>query len=315
MKTFYVLIDRGTGMHFGWTFDEQLARTEACTLEHNNGFQIDINELCSSDEFKKLWPADLHLIGKDIIRFHTIYWPIILMALDLPLPKQVFGHPWLLSGGDKMSKSKGNLLYADELVEKYGLDTIRFFVLHEIPFADDGVITEDLIIERNNSDLANILGNLVNRTIAMSNKYFDGIVENVEVTDDADDELIEKVTNLGNNVKDKMDKLRIADAIDEIFNVLRASNKYIDETTPWALAKDEASLPRLKTVLYNLIESIRVCAVYLQAFLPDTAETIFEMINTDKRNYDSTREFGEYKSGTKLNEAKILFNRIDVKKD
>jgi len=277
----------------------------------NIGYDVDN----SSDDFNKLWPADLHLIGKDIIRFHTIYWPIILMALDLPLPKQVFGHPWLLSSGDKMSKSKGNLLYADELVEKYGLDTIRYFVLHEIPFADDGVITEDLIIERNNSDLANILGNLVNRTIAMSNKYFDGIVENMNITGDADKELIEKVSNLGENVKSKMDSLRIADAIDEIFNVLRASNKYIDETTPWTLAKDESTLPRLKTVLYNLIESIRVCAVYLQAFLPDTAESIFEMINTDKRDYNSAKEFGNYLSGTKLNESKILFNRIEVKKD
>ena len=277
----------------------------------NIGYDVD----ASTDEFKKFWPADLHLIGKDIIRFHTIYWPIILMALDLPLPKQVFGHPWLLSGGDKMSKSKGNLLYADDLVEKYGLDTIRYFVLHEIPFADDGIITEELIIERNNSDLANILGNLVNRTIAMSNKYFDGIVENSNVVGEADAELIEKVSNLGKNVKDKMDKLRIADAIDEIFNVLRASNKYIDETTPWSLAKEKASLPRLKTVLYNLIESIRVSAVYLRAFLPDTAESIFEMINTDLNSYESTLNFGNYVSGTKLNESKILFNRIDVKKD
>ena len=269
----------------------------------------------STDEFDKLWPADLHLIGKDIIRFHTIYWPIILMALDLPLPKQVFGHPWLLSGGDKMSKSKGNLLYADDLVDKYGLDTIRYFVLHEIPFADDGIITEDLIVERNNSDLANILGNLVNRTIAMSNKYFDGVVENAYVSGDADADLIDKVSNLGKNVKDKMSKLRIADAIDEIFNVLRASNKYIDETAPWSLAKDESTLPRLKTVLYNLIESIRVSAVYLQSFLPDTADSIFKMINTDLKSYESTLEFGKYVSGTKLNESKILFNRIDVKKD
>ena len=275
----------------------------------NIGYDID----GGNDEFKKLWPADLHLIGKDIIRFHTIYWPIILMALDLPLPKQVFGHPWLLSGGDKMSKSKGNLLYADDLVEKYGLDTIRYFVLHEIPFADDGVITENLIIERNNSDLANILGNLVNRTIAMSHKYFDGVVENTNVVGEADKELIDKLTSLGANVKEKMDKLRIADAIDEIFNCLRASNKYIDETTPWALAKDEASLPRLKTVLYNLIESIRICAVYLQPFLPSTAEKIFELIATDKKDYASTKEFGGYEYGTKLNEPQILFNRIDVK--
>ena len=232
-----------------------------------------------TDEFNKLWPADLHLIGKDIIRFHTIYWPIILMALDLPLPKQVFGHPWLLSGNDKMSKSKGNILYADDLVNKYGLDTIRYFVLHEIPFADDGVITEDLIVERNNSDLANILGNLVNRTISMSKKYFDGIVENTGIVGEADAALISKCENLHVEFKKKMDELRIADAIDEIFNVLRASNKYIDETTPWVLAKDETQADRLKTVLYNLIESIRICTVYLQAFLPDTSKRIFEQIN------------------------------------
>lgn len=267
-----------------------------------------------SDDFNRLWPADLHLVGKDIIRFHTIYWPIILMALDLPLPKQIFGHPWLLSAGDKMSKSKGNLLYADDLVSKYGIDTVRYFVLHEIPFADDGIITEDLIIERNNSDLANILGNLVNRTIAMSKKYFDGIVENSGVTEDVDSELIKRINNLGTKFKEKMDALRIADAIDEIFMCLRASNKYIDETTPWALAKNEDSLPRLKTVLYNLIESIRVCAVYLQAFLPDTADKIFEMLNTDLKEYDTTNEFGMYKSGTKLNEPSILFERIDINK-
>lgn len=235
------------------------------------------------------------------------------MALDLPMPKQVFGHPWLLSGGDKMSKSKGNLLYADDLVNKYGLDTIRYFVLHEIPFADDGIITEDLIIERNNSDLANILGNLVNRTISMSHKYFDGVVENTKVNEEVDDALIEKLSNLGNAVKDKMDKLKIADAIDEIFNCLRASNKYIDETLPWALAKDETKADRLKTVLYNLIESIRICAVYLQPFLPSTSEKIFELINTEIKDYESTKEFGAYVSGTKLNNPEILFNRIDVK--
>ena len=275
----------------------------------NIGYDVDN----CTDEFKKLWPADLHLIGKDIIRFHTIYWPIILMALDLPMPKQVFGHPWLLSGGDKMSKSKGNLLYADDLVNKYGLDTIRYFVLHEIPFADDGIITEDLIIERNNSDLANILGNLVNRTISMSHKYFDGVVENTKVNEEVDDALIEKLSNLGNAVKDKMDKLKIADAIDEIFNCLRASNKYIDETLPWALAKDETKADRLKTVLYNLIESIRICAVYLQPFLPSTSEKIFELINTEIKDFESTKEFGAYASGTKLNNPEILFNRIDVK--
>ena len=273
----------------------------------NIGYDVDN----STDEFNKLWPADLHLIGKDIIRFHTIYWPIILMALDLPLPKQVFGHPWLLSGGDKMSKSKGNLLFADELVEKYGLDTIRYFVLHEIPFADDGIITEDLIIERNNSDLANILGNLVNRTISMSHKYFDGIVEKTDVATEFDASLIEKIEALGSNIKKKMDGLRIADAIDEIFDCLRASNKYIDETTPWILAKDESRQDELRTVLYNLIESIRVCAVYLQPFIPDTAAKIFELINTDLTSYESTTTFGGYVSGTKLNSPEILFQRIE----
>ena len=273
------------------------------------GYDVD-NE---NAEFKKLWPADLHLIGKDIIRFHTIYWPCFLMSLDIPLPKQVFGHPWLLSGGDKMSKSKGNILYADDLVSKYGLDVIRYFVLHEIPFADDGIITEELIVERNNSDLANILGNLVNRTIAMSNKYFDGIVENKGVTGEPDEALITKLSSLGKNVKEKMDHLRIADAIDEIFNCLRASNKYIDETTPWVLAKDEAQTDRLKTVLYNLTESIRICAVYLQPFLPDTAEKIFKYINTDLTSYESAQTFGGYASNTKVNESEILFQRIDNK--
>ena len=278
----------------------------------NIGYDVDGAE---TDEFKKLWPADLHLIGKDIIRFHTIYWPCFLFSLDLPLPKQVFGHPWLLSGGDKMSKSKGNILYADDLVDKFGLDTIRYFVLHEIPFADDGVITEDLIVERNNSDLANILGNLVNRTISMSNKYFDGVVENTNVVEDLDQEFKNKVVNLGSAVKSKMDELRIADAIDEIFEVLRASNKYIDETLPWALAKDETKQDRLKTVLYNLIESIRVCAVYLQAFLPDTSKRIFEQINTDLTTYESTKEFGQFASGTVLNKPEILFARIEKKED
>lgn len=276
----------------------------------NIGYDVDEQ----TDEFKKWWPADLHLIGKDIIRFHTIYWPCFLMSLDIPLPKQVFGHPWLLSGGDKMSKSKGNLMYADELVEKYGLDTIRYFVLHEIPFADDGVITEELIVERNNTELANVLGNLVNRTIAMSNKYFDGIVENTNVNGPEDDVLIKKVEALNVNVRKKMDELKIADAIDEIFNVLRASNKYIDETAPWILAKDENSQDRLKTVLYNLVESIRVCAVYLQPFLPDTAEKILKFINTQENTYESTIKFGNYKSGTKLNDSEILFQRIDQEK-
>ncbi len=270
----------------------------------------DVDE--QSDFFNKYWPADLHLIGKDIIRFHTIYWPIILMALDLPLPKQVFGHPWLLTASDKMSKSKGNVLYADDLVNKYGLDTIRYYVLHEIPFADDGNITEELIVERNNSDLANILGNLVNRTISMSHKYFEGIVENKGVNAEVDNNLINLCENLGNKVKEDMDKLKIADSISDVFEVLRAANKYIDETTPWILAKDENEKDRLKTVLYNLIETIRVCAVYLQAFMPDTSAKIFNLLNTEDTSYESTKSFGTYKSGTKLKEPEILFNRIEL---
>lgn len=273
----------------------------------NIGYDVDN----PTEEFTKKWPADLHLIGKDIIRFHTLYWPCFLMSLDLPLPKQIFGHPWLLSSGDKMSKSKGNVLYADDLVKKYGLDAVRYFVLHETPFADDGVITEDLIIERNNTDLANVLGNLVNRTISMSHKYFDGVVTRTDVSTEFDAALIDKLTHLGDNVKAKMDNLRIADAIDEIFNCLRASNKYIDETTPWVLAKDENALDKLRTVLYNLIESIRICAVYLQPFLPQTAVKIFKLINTDLTSYESTKTFGGYVSGTKVSEAEILFARID----
>ena len=272
------------------------------------GFDID-NQ---TEFFKKYWPADLHLIGKDIIRFHTIYWPIILMALGVELPKQVFGHPWLLTSSDKMSKSKGNVLYADDLVNKYGLDTIRYYVLHEIPFADDGNITEDLIAERNNSDLANILGNLVNRTIAMSHKYFGGYVENTNINEEIDNKLIDLCENLGSKVKNNMDKLRIADSITDIFNVLRASNKYIDETTPWVLAKDETKKDRLKTVLYNLIESIRISAVYLQPFMPDTSAKIFDLLNTDLTSYESTKKFGAYKSGTKLKEPQILFERIEI---
>ena len=266
-----------------------------------------------SSEFKKLWPADLHLIGKDIIRFHTIYWPIILMALDLPLPHQIFGHPWLLSSGDKMSKSKGNVLYADDLVDKYGVDVIRYFVLHETPFADDGIINEELIVERNNTNLANILGNLVNRTISMSKKYFDGIVENTDLFEEVDKELINKCETLNLEVKKSMDELRVSEAIDKVFDVLRSSNKYIDETMPWALAKEEDKQDRLKQVLYNLIESIRICSVFLQAFLPETSEKIFKQINTELTTYESTKKFGQYKSGTKLEDPEILFNRIEEK--
>ena len=263
----------------------------------------------SSEEFNKWWPADLHLIGKDIIRFHTIYWPIILMALDLPLPKQVFGHPWLLSGLDKMSKSRGNVMYADKLVELFGVDAIRYYVLHEIPFANDGTITYDLIIERINSDLANILGNLVNRTISMANKYFEGNVTKTNATTEFDSDLIEKVNNLSANIDKRMNNLEIGLALDEIFDVLRRSNKYIDETTPWTLAKDETKQDELKTVIYNLLESIRVCAVFLQPFLPQTSEEIFKQINNDKKD-ESFLDNNEYKTGT----PSPLFQRIDKEK-
>ena len=236
-----------------------------------------------TEEFKKYWPADLHLIGKDIIRFHTIYWPIILMALDLPLPKQVFGHPWLLFGQDKMSKSKGNIIYADDLVKFFGTDAIRYYVLHEIPFANDGSITYDLIMERVNSDLANILGNLVNRTISMANKYFNGKVENKKENTEYDSDLINTINNLEMKVENKMNKLEIGAALDEIFNLLRRSNKYIDETTPWVLAKDESKKNKLETVLYNLLEAIRVSAVELQSFLPSTSKKIFEQLNNNNK--------------------------------
>ena len=278
----------------------------------NIGYDVDGNE---TEEFKKKWPADLHLIGKDIIRFHTIYWPCFLFSLDLPMPKQVFGHPWLIMSDGKMSKSKGNVVYADDIANKYSVDALRYFFLHEIPFAADGVFSEDLLVERINSDLANILGNLVNRTISMSNKYFDGIVTNTNVkVDEEDNELISLCEGLNEKVKNHMDKLRIADAIDDIFEVLRAANKYIDITMPWALAKDETKIERLNTVLYNLIEAIRVSAVYLQAFLPETADKIFDQINTDIKDYESTKEFGKFISGTKLNKPEILFARIDTTK-
>ena len=245
----------------------------------NIGYDVDK----PTEEFKKYWPADLHLIGKDIIRFHTIYWPIILMALDLPLPKQVFGHPWLLFGQDKMSKSKGNIIYADDLVNFFGTDAIRYYVLHEIPFANDGSITYDLIIERVNSDLANVLGNLVNRTISMANKYFNGKIENKKEKTEYDNDLINTINNLEKAVENRMDKLEIGSALDEIFNLLRRSNKYIDETTPWTLAKEEKEKNKLETVLYNLLEAIRVSAVELQAFLPSTSKKIFEQLNNNNK--------------------------------
>ena len=268
----------------------------------------------SSELFNKNWPADLHLIGKDIVRFHTIYWPIFLMALDLPLPKQVFGHPWLLQGGDKMSKSKGNVIYADDMAALFGVDATRYFVLHEMPFENDGVITWELVVERFNSDLANILGNLVNRTVSMNNKYFDGIVKSTGVTDSFDEDLKSVVTGTRAKVAEKMDKLRVADAITAVFDLFRRCNKYIDETTPWVLAKDEASQDRLAEVLYNLTESITIGASLLHSFLPETAERIAKQLNTTLREFDDLEKFGLYESGTKVTETpEILFARLDTK--
>ena len=268
----------------------------------------------SSELFKKNWPADLHLIGKDIVRFHTIYWPIFLMALDLPLPKQVFGHPWLLQGGDKMSKSKGNVIYADDMVDLFGVDATRYFVLHEMPYENDGVITWDLVIERFNSDLANILGNLVNRTVSMSNKYFGGIVKSTGVTAEVDEDLKAVVTGTRDRVAQKMGKLRVADAISEVFALFRRCNKYIDETTPWVLAKDEAQQDRLAEVLYNLTESITIGASLLHSFLPETAEKIVAQLSTSLRDFDDLDKFGLYAGGTKVTETpEILFARLDPK--
>ena len=267
----------------------------------------------SSELFNKNWPAELHLIGKDIIRFHTIYWPIFLMALDLPLPRQVFGHPWLLQGNGKMSKSKGNVLYADELAEFFGVDAVRYFVLHEMPFDNDGVITWELMVERINSDLANTLGNLVNRTISMSNKYFGGVVTNSGVTGDADDDLTAVVTGTAAKVDEKMESLRVADAITEVFNLFKRCNKYIDETMPWILAKDEATRPRLETVLYNLVESISIGATLLKSFMPKTADKILAQLNAREVSYDALGTFGSYVSGTKVtNQPEILFARLDL---
>ena len=275
------------------------------------GYDADGN---SSDLFKKNWPADLHLIGKDIIRFHTIYWPIFLMALDLPLPKQVFGHPWLLQGGDKMSKSKGNVIYADDMVDLFGVDATRYFVLHEMPFENDGVITWELVMERFNSDLANILGNLVNRTVSMSNKYFSGVVRSTGVTEDVDEDLKAVVTGARDRVAQKMKDLRVADAISEVFGVFRRCNKYIDETAPWVLAKDEAKSDRLAEVLYNLAESITVGASLLYSFLPETAEKIVAQLHTQLRGFEELNQFGLYENGTKVTETpEILFARLDAK--
>jgi len=265
----------------------------------------------SSSEFNRYWPADIHLIGKDILRFHTIYWPIMLHALDVPLPKKIFGHPWMLFGNDKMSKSKGNIVYADDLVNKYGVDAIRFYMIHEMPFASDGVYTEELLIDSINTNLANVLGNLVNRTIGMVNKYFDGLVVNKDVSEEVDNDLIQNVLGLKDIVNNQIDKLRIADSLESIMNVYRRCNKYIDETMPWVLVKDEEKRDRLSTVLYNLVESIRITTVFLQAYLPDTAKSIFMQINTDITGYDSTDSFGKYISGTKVGEATALFMRLD----
>jgi len=275
------------------------------------GYDADGN---SSEQFKALWPADLHLIGKDIIRFHTIYWPIFLMALDLPLPKQVFGHPWLLQGGEKMSKSKGNVIYADDLVEIFGVDAVRYFVLHEMPFDNDGVITWELMAERFNSDLANTLGNLVSRTIAMSNKYFDGVVENLNAVEAVDEDLKKVVTGCYAKVAGKMEELRVADAITEIFVLFKRCNKYIDETEPWTLAKDETKKDRLATVLYNLAESIVIGASLLEPFMPKTAKQIVTEFNTQMRSFELLNQFGLYPSGTKVTQApQMLFARKDLK--
>ena len=275
------------------------------------GYDCDGN---STEQFKKDWPADLHLIGKDIIRFHTIYWPIFLMALDLPLPKQIFGHPWLLQGDGKMSKSKGNVIYADDLVELFGVDAVRYFVLHEMPFENDGVITWELMTERLNSDLANTLGNLVNRTISMSNKYFGGVVTKTGAEEDVDADLKAVVCQTRDRVAEKMESLRVADAITEIFTLFKRCNKYIDETMPWALAKDEAKKDRLAEVLYNLVEGITVGACLLESYMPETTGKILAQLNTEKREYEVLDQFGLYPSGNKVTDKpEILFQRLDVK--
>ena len=276
------------------------------------GFDLDGN---SDPMFEKYWPADLHLIGKDILRFHTIYWPIMLMALDLPLPKQVFGHPWLLQGDGKMSKSKGNVIYADELVHFFGVDAVRYFVLHEMPFENDGVISWDLMIERMNSDLANTLGNLVNRTISMTNKYFGGVAVNYGVSDPVDESLFEVVASTSSKVTARMDKLRVADAITDIFTLFKRCNKYIDETAPWVLAKDESKKERLSTVMYNLIDSILIGASLLEPFMPETAKKIADSLNAPLRTMDQVSKMGTYPSGNKVtDQPQILFARVDAEK-
>ncbi|WP_115716426.1 methionine--tRNA ligase [Amedibacterium intestinale] len=275
------------------------------------GYDADGNH---GENFKKYWPADVHIIGKDILRFHTIYWPIILMALDLPLPKQVFGHPWLLVGDGKMSKSKGNAIYADELVHYFGVDAVRYFVLHEMPFAQDGTITWDLMVERVNSDLANVLGNLVNRTISMQNKYFGGVISNPLEKEAIDEELISLAMDTPKRVEKAMDTLHVGEAIDEIFALLKRCNKYIDETTPWVLGKDESKKNRLATVLYNLMESIRIAAVLLSSYMPETSEKILDELSTSQRDAESLKEFGMLECGRTVDsKPEILFARIDMK--
>jgi methionyl-tRNA synthetase len=275
------------------------------------GYDVDGNH---GELYKKYWPADIHLIGKDIVRFHTIYWPIMLMALDIPLPKQVFGHPWLLQGESKMSKSKGNVIYADDLVDLFGVDAVRYYVLHEIPYDNDGSITWDLLVERINSDLANVLGNLVNRTIAMCNKYFGGIVTNPNVYEDVDQELKDIALAMPKKSMAKIDEFKASNALDEIFVLLRRTNKYIDDTMPWALAKDETKKDRLATVLYNLIEAIRFSAIALEPYMPSTSQKILDQINTDVRDYESLNTFGLYKEGTKVTDKpQPLFARLDPK--
>jgi len=274
------------------------------------GYDADGNH---EERFKEFWPADLHLIGKDILRFHTIYWPIMLMALDIPLPKQVFGHPWLLVGEGKMSKSKGNVIYADDLVKLFGVDAVRYLMLHEMPFAQDGTLTYDIMVERINSDLANILGNLVNRTLAMTNKYNNGVVSNPKVVGEFDQELIDLAVSTPKKVNEHMDKLRVQDSIDDIFDLLKRCNKYIDETSPWALAKDEANKDRLNTVLYNLLESIRISAVLLEAYIPETSKSILDQLNTQARDFNSIETFGQLEEGVKITDKPtILFVRLDA---
>ena len=275
------------------------------------GYDVDGN---NDPLYDKYWPADLHLIGKDILRFHTIYWPIMLMALDVPLPKQIFGHPWLLQGDGKMSKSKGNVIYADDLANLFGVDAVRYFVLHEMPFENDGTITWELMVERMNSDLANTLGNLVNRTISMSNKYFDGVVSNKGVDEEVDDDFKKVILDTPVKAAEKMDKLRVADAITEIFTLFKRCNKYIDETMPWALAKEEDKKDRLATVLYNLIEGITIGASLLEPFMPETSKKILAQINAQPRAFEDMTEFGKYPSDNKVTEKpEILFARMDIK--